>query len=528
MADTLSDALSLFTKVNSKIVDRLNKLEKASGSSFPQNKKKPEEVVETATPVYVEDFSRKALEDLSKIAGGNVVKKQTDVAFKPKKESSILDKLLGLLGLGGLAPFKETIMKFLKDRFKNLITGAWGSVKGAVGKGFNAAKGFLSKLGKGIGNAATWLKGKVGKAFEALKNTKVGKAISEFFSNAAGKIKSIGSKVAQGAKSLVSKAAEKVTGVGGKAVSGVKGAASAVGGFFKNVGGKALDLGKSAVSKVSDFGGAVATKFKKVKSLLSGFKLTGKILGKILKLPVIGPLIEGFLTAGDINAMIKKHEEDPQGYPLNQLFNDIGDRVAKGVGGLVGSGVGAFLGGALGSVVPGAGTFIGGVLGGVGGDIIGRWLGGAIASKFEDQTGAIGKFVYKKIKGASDKDLEKEDIETEQEIPVGDATINVGNKIVKPHPDDTIYAMRENGPMDKYFINNLKTTNNGNKILENYSNKSTSLLTEQIRLLTQANQFLSELSVKLSQPSNIVSSPTVISNSFSSGVSLRAIQGVTT
>jgi hypothetical protein len=94
----------------------------------------------------------------------------------------------------------------------------------------------------------------------------------------------------------------------------------------------------------------------------------GKFLNKILKFPVIGTLIEGYMSNRDIKNMIADKNVSKEA-----LSQAVGKRTMEGLGGVLGSIGGAALGSLI--PVPGVGTF----LGGMAGDFAGRWLAGAIA-----------------------------------------------------------------------------------------------------------------------------------------------------
>jgi hypothetical protein len=209
------------------------------------------------------------------------------------------------------------------------------------------------------------------------------------------------------------------------------------------------------------------------------------------------------------------------------LFNDIGLRISEGIGGVIGATGGAALGAAVGSIIPGFGTFVGAIGGGIAGDFFGKKLFGAIANSIGGDTKKeIGKFIYDKVyKDGKDikGSLSPANIEEEK---VNDAAIYPGgNKIIKPHPDDSIYAMKEGGPMDKFFNKNIKVSEEGNYILKKYAEISSNIFEKQLRLLDENNKALNILVKNLSKPANVVSSPTVINNNFSNSNSLRNLQG---
>lgn len=110
---------------------------------------------------------------------------------------------------------------------------------------------------------------------------------------------------------------------------------------------------------------------------------------------------------------------------------------------------------------------------------------------------------------------------------VKDFILTPDGKTLKPSENDTILGFQPGGALDNYFNKSYKLTTENNTILKNLTQATNSLLQKQLDVLISSNKLIGEMVTK-PQQSNIVSSPTVISNSFSSGVSLRAIQGVTT
>ena len=99
-------------------------------------------------------------------------------------------------------------------------------------------------------------------------------------------------------------------------------------------------------------------------------------------------------------------------------------------------------------------------------------------------------------------------------------------KLIIPHKDDTLIGMKTDGPLDKFFKNNMKSTEEGNTILKKYAEVSSNILEKQLRLLDDNNKLLNDLVKNMSTPTNVISKPTVITNNFSSNNSLRSLQGV--
>ena len=571
MADvTISDALNLFTKVNTKMLDRIIKLEQSTAAKKQAAKTEPEQVVQKAAPVEVESFGKKAIDDLKKIIGS--VQTTAGKEMQKAKKGGLLDWLLGALGLlgAGLAALYDKIKDFIKNKLLGYIDGAIKLLKdciksmwGSITKGWNNIKSFFSRSVTRLTDGAKMLADKVKGILDKIKNSNVLKGIKTFFVKVGASVSTFADKLIDGAKSLsqklmekfkvvrdalkslTQKAAETVFGkegqrtLAGKAVDVTKGAAKAVGGAVvkgaeatvragKAVGGAAMKTSayvRESGAKLLSRGKVIA----EVGSKLGGLKFTTSIFQKLLKrVPIIGSLIETYLTNSDIKELVERHVKDPSRYTEDMLYSDIGKRLAEGIGGIAGGVSGATLGAAVGSVIPVGGNIVGAIAGGVAGDWVGRKVFGAIANSISSDTRkGLGKFIYDKIyrdnkpiKGS----LSSENIE---QIEVEDAAIYPGNnKIIKPHADDSIYAMKDGGPFDKFFTKNIKTAQENNNILKTYAETNNELVMKQVRLLSENNKLLNMLAEKLSTPTNIISKPTVIANNFTNQSSLRMLQGI--
>lgn len=205
------------------------------------------------------------------------------------------------------------------------------------------------------------------------------------------------SKALGGIKSLVTQV-DKVKGAGKDTIKSTSKTAASGGvmGFLKGVGGKAMDKlsgayqgAKNVVGKGVDFVKGKIPDFSKITKFFSSSNLL-KTLGKFGKrIPVIGAFLEGIFANSDIQSSIASGESDGV---INQM---IGKRVVSGIGSVIGSAGGA----ALGSLLGPAGTF----LGGIGGDFLGRYLGGLIADNATNMTPQIGGFVRKNFYGGGGK-----------------------------------------------------------------------------------------------------------------------------
>jgi len=229
-----------------------------------------------------------------------------------------------------------------------------GTAPGAAGA---AKPGIISRTGTAIKNS------RIGKAVSgtasAIANSKAGSAIGRAGSSIVKGVSSAGGAIASGASNIASSVANSSA---GQAVSG---AVKSGGGFLS----KAFGAVSSAVSNLNPLNA--------LKGLIG--KNAGKVLGAIFtKIPGIGGLLTSALAAYNI-ASIKS---DPT-LSADEKKKQIGLAISNALGGIIGSIGGGVLAGTLGSVVPVAGTLAGGVLGSMAGGLVGTYVGEAIG-------GAIG------------------------------------------------------------------------------------------------------------------------------------------
>ena len=166
------------------------------------------------------------------------------------------------------------------------------------------------------------------------------------------------------------------------AANAAKTTASAGGGAIKSASsptGFRNAKGQFAKAPTPKGGGMFSGLFSKLNPLNAAKDFLGKNAGKFLKgaakkIPILGTAIEGIFAASDISGMIAEGG-DPK--VLNQM---VGKRVFEAIGSLGGTVLGGFLGNFI--PIPGVGMF----LGAMAGDMIGRWVGGALA----DAVGAEG------------------------------------------------------------------------------------------------------------------------------------------
>tara|TARA_R110000796_G_scaffold242353_1_gene364405 strand:- start:1546 stop:3258 length:1713 start_codon:yes stop_codon:yes gene_type:complete len=387
-----------------------------------------------------------------------------------KEGSSFIDKLLGGLGIMG---FAKRIFGFLKKKLFSLLKRMGKFLKDALKRGLKAAKNLLKSVGKAALKQLKRLGRWAGKLFTGLMNSKPMMAFKGAISAAFTRLKDVfmGAKNALmkhvgKLKNLIKPAATAATGAG---VGGAAAAAaprpstprpsafsrfkSFVGGGLKKAGGaigKTVDAGKYVAKKTMDAGKYVAKKtgqgIKAVKNLpgalLSKAKVTAtgamktvlkggkgvlRVLGKFAKLPIIGPVIEGFLIKGDLE---KLQEQAAAGeITPEELEEKAGRRVMTGVTAIGG----AALGGIAGSLIPI--PIIGTLAGAVTGDLLGRLVGGVIADTLLDPYKRdVGRFALNRMGS----------------VPVvNDGIITHGGQTVRINSKDDVLALKTGGPLDK-------------------------------------------------------------------------------
>ena len=314
-----------------------------------------------------------------------------------EKKKGWLDTIMGVVnGLGTFMRFLKNpkaafrlfrmklggLVRGLGKRFTSIF-GAKGLLVTKMGAAFSSIGGIISKLGSGIGGVLS----SIGGAAKSLVGTVTGMG-----SSAGQAVKATATKAGGAAKAMASGAVKKGGGFFGSIWGGIKSvgkgigsAASAVGGVVAKgasaVGG-AVSKGAKAVASGAKFvykgaknlAGKAAkivgnmSPVKWLTSKISG-KAGGKILGKLAKVPIIAPLIEGLFTAFDISSIANNPEMSAK-----EKKEAIGQRIGAGLGGALGAIGGGILGSAI--PIPGVGT----VLGAVAGDFAGRWLGEKLAA----------------------------------------------------------------------------------------------------------------------------------------------------
>jgi len=107
--------------------------------------------------------------------------------------------------------------------------------------------------------------------------------------------------------------------------------------------------------------------------------------------------------------------------------------------------------------------------------------------------------------------------------PVGDFIQAPDGKIIQPHADDTIYAMKQGGPLDNYFNNNIKIATENVAMLKNLSG----IMKKQIDILNSVNNHLAGIKDNTETPPQTnIFKPSYSNNNYGMTNSLRLAQGV--
>ena len=255
MDKTLSDALQMLTKVNSKLVDRVVNIEKRLDKDSGVDTKatfKPEKLYKKPQSVIIEDFNRDAMQDLFAVFGTSQQKSVKPVNVSPKEGGSGLMKALmsvmgigiGIAGLGVAFGAADVVIGKLGGggNLKTLMLNIGEGLSGFTGKG-------LVAIGALLGAGALFgVVGGLGASFKvAVGMTAVGAGLGGFFAGlalgdkGAGALKSDGSSI----KNLMINLAE---GLGAFTGSSMKtmGVLLGAGALFGVVGGAKV-AGKAAV-----------------------------------------------------------------------------------------------------------------------------------------------------------------------------------------------------------------------------------------------------------------------------------------
>ena len=552
MADTtIAEAISILTKVSADTATRLKALESGKGTVAQKASNVPRKVVKKAEPVIITDFGPKAEKDLARIGGDADAERA-----KTEKEKNNNNNLLKLLGLAGAAALA---LKFLFDGegFTGLIQGFQSVVK-TVTKFASKAKGLVDDIGKKIGTFADDIGKKIGTfaddigkkigtfaddSVKALK--KIGEKATTFVDDIAGidikqsldnisnKVGSFVDDTVKGLKNVVGKInpfSSQVDDLGKAAAAATKGGAAAGGsipkksGFFSKIASGAKKAGGKIASGAKKAGGK-ALKFTKDKILKPVGTAIGKVkplrlLKGLAKSPLLAPVLESFFAGKDINNMIDQYTAGE--LDQNQLNEAVGKRLIEAVTGVIGGAGGAILGGTLGSAIPVAGNIIGAIAGGVLGDVGGRAIGGLISKALGSKTGEIGEWTLSSPLFKVPENISS-NFQRSTPIEIEDGIITKNGEVIKPNKDDTLYAMKDGGPLVDILTKGSSQQTSQLKILTSMSGE---LLNNQIELLKENISLLREIADKTGAGANIVTNNTTSVTNMNNQRNLRDLQEV--
>ena len=320
MDKTLSDALQMLTKVNSKLVDKVVNLERkvnsinGNDSSDPKASSKPEKLFKKPQSVVIDDFNKNAVEDLNKVFGASQNQKMPE-AGPPGEGLGFIKKLIGpaLLVLGGIAalvtglmsdgPLKGLLNILSKGGiiggvklFQTLaakqignFTGLFAKImpKNLFGSVIKTAKGFLSGIAKFLLKPFAKIAGKGGE--KGLFGT-IGKLFGKFLKPVLKRIPGIGSLISWGFAISRFKS--------GDLVGGLIDVASGIATLFPGI-GTGISIGLDILNAFLD----TKKDPDEVKPAGSGFQLGeffGKIKDKIMNNFPIKNLMQFWSGAGKV------------------------------------------------------------------------------------------------------------------------------------------------------------------------------------------------------------------------------------
>ena len=637
MADTLADVLPLFTRVNTALAKRLEKVESTVYNVKKAQTAKKDRVVEESEPVEIESFGTKALAELNKVFKVNAA--QTKETKETKATGGSMDwlKNFGLAGIIGVAAlikkfidsgffqtfalfirsFPDQIKSFLssipkifetkigslvKDLTTNLSKGIEDGFKKVISGGAKAGaeKAGMEVTDKGLAKKLTNYTQKVGdKALSTTAKSGEKTASKEFEEFLAGRQYAIkpgsekrlidlrtGNQLERSNSKAIYEREQKLfeQQLGGataktesnwltKTGSFISKKGKAVGEFAGEVGAKVfgkLPGNKQAVAMIEKYGPTI-------------LKFLGKLkpgVGFILKVLGIPGVLDAIFAGANINSLINQYQSgkiDEETFKTEVARS--GTRaVGSALGQILGGVAGGIAGGSLGTAAAGAslgflaplapalawggkagGQFLGSFIGdwagsqlvtlldkgmGVGQNDFGRMIGlGRVGDAAKNARDTLFDAIfggYTKLTGVAKlglghslsgteylKQLSAENAASKKDlVNVKDVTISAGGKVIVPHANDTLYAMKQGGPMDNFFNKNLEANEEGNKILKFHSDKSLNMMTNQVKLMQTTNNLLQEMLQKINTQTNIVNSPKITTSGHGSLGSLRALQGV--
>jgi hypothetical protein len=470
MADiTIIEAISLLTKVsadNSKMLKSLT-----SSGNISGNKKGKEDLVKKAAPVMVTDFGKAAEKDLAKLGGD--ASKERERADKENNKNKNLLRLLGLAGAAALA------LKFLfeGEGFTGLVQGFQNVVK-RVTNFVSKAKGLIDDIGKKLGTFADDIGKRVGTIVDdvmAKTGTWAAKAkngIKNAMDDIGRKLGSFGDEIAKGVQKAITSAKNATLRIADATKKAVAGSGDDILKTTAKVAAKTATSGTAAaVTQVANQSAAAPEKpskpprkskggrnknrartlaaqagkgkgsqvMKKIGGLLKNIKPLSLLKG-LLKSPLLAPVVESFLTVGDVRGYIGDYENGE--ISLEELNNKTGTRLIQSITALIGGAGGAVMGSLLSAPLGPPGMFVGALAGAVLGDVAGRFVGKLIASSLGDNVTGLGEF-------ALSSPLFKVPEVQSAPIDIDDGIILKDGKVIKPDTQDTLYAMKDGGPLFK-------------------------------------------------------------------------------
>jgi len=434
------------------------------------------------------------------------------------------------------------------------------SLKASITKSVDAAKAAVKNLGSKIGSVAD-------DAINGLKSQidNVATKMGTFAKNLGTGLKSITSKVGSmagladdGAKSLAAATTAAAPKASAPKASAPKAAPPKKVGFFSkaksavsNVASKAKGQVVKGVTAVKKGGVDVAKKaFKTGVKAFGGAAKVGKM---VLKSPFLAPIVEGIFTYKDITKAIAEYKQGE--IDKKELDKKIGTRAIKGIGGILGAAAGGTAGAAaLGTLSFGLAAPLGAIIGGIGGDMAGRFLGGVIADVIGDKTDTFGKgivdskfFKNKMIaepsdQGSSTPSEGKESLDSalaygdsaegllnpqeasrrvsaaedpynsKKPVEIEDGIITKAGKLIKPHKEDFLYAMKDGGPLANAMSGDNKAAEKNNEILEQFKSLTKNLSIKQIELMEMNNKLLKSIQGSLDESPKSGNGTVVTSN----------------
>ena len=346
---------------------------------------------------------------------------------------------------------------------------------------------------------------------------------------------------------LFSRAKSAVSNVASKAKGAVVKGATAVGNVASKAKG-AVVKGATAVKK-----GGIDVAKKAFKTGVAAFGGATKVGKMVLKSPFLAPIVEGIFTYKDITKAIAEYKQGE--IDKKELDKKVGTRAIKGIGGILGAAAGGTAGAAaLGTLSFGLAAPLGAIIGGIGGDMAGRFLGGVIADVIGDKTDTFGKgivdskfFKNKMIAEPSDQGPStpsegKESLDSalaysdsaegllnpqeasrrvsaaedpynsKKPVEIEDGIITKAGKLIKPHKEDFLYAMKDGGPLANAMSGDNKAAEKNNEILEQFKSLTKNLSIKQIELMEMNNKLLKSIQGSLNEPSESQGGTMVTSN----------------